>query len=640
MGNALETPSLDFHTMQRGADTHGVLDQATYQPILKTYLESLHILNTESATEEIDFSCRNYKEILFRQRVLQYVWPQCVGIPMLSFQISSDYGVDWWIGVFKPLLDIMLEQVCQLDRDGGVFVLLGWTDTSTSVMGHQTLLYFNAKTKKQIFFDPMHWYNDIMHQKQMATGYQPMVCVQLYEPMQQTIDTPEETANNKRDTCSVLCTLMYICCRRFGTSDLQGIAEMLQAVFLSQSWSTISTIRRNLWVLYYNLGESVKRGAPIPSLFRSLGLISNDWPQCTAAGARRKANGSKIMPCGIASCPKSVYCPYHRLRLLSPNGMTRNIVNEHDTTKCNTTLSTTRPVAPDLSDTYRLMQNTFESDSSWTPPGALGTKILKQKMKWEYIHIDQTLESCGLTVLDNIIHTGECTHMYVRITGFVTNQMHRVENIIRHCLTAAAGFIDGGSLVLDVACTSVNCTPPTLCNLGYGQAFINMLSKLEHLHTTLILWNNEARFLQTKSLMLFAMDNIGMSVEYLHIADVKPLESIDLLKTIKSAQRLSYIFVELNSFHMLPFTTKVPNRLLLLMCAVMDLQKKVPCIAKGAIIRIFPLSETTPATKYIIVSGEQNIVNEFIWPGRPDEQIKTHLKQMYSFIEVHISVRC
>ena len=134
MGNALETPSLDFHTMQRGADTHGVLDQATYQPILKTYLESLHILNTESATREIDFSCRNYKEILFRQRVLQYVWPQCVGIPMLSFQISSDYGVDWWIGVFKPLLDIMFEQMCQLDRE--TWKLLGGIEQGWPVAKH------------------------------------------------------------------------------------------------------------------------------------------------------------------------------------------------------------------------------------------------------------------------------------------------------------------------------------------------------------------------------------------------------------------------------------------------------------------------------------------------------------------------
>ena len=108
------------------------------------------------------------------------------------------------------------------------------------------------------------------------------------------------------------------------------------------------------------------------------------------------------------------------------------------------------------------------------------------------------------------------------------------------------------------------------------------------------MWNDEIRLLQTKTLMWFGMNHgIWQAMEYLHIADIKQTDhTVDLSTILKTAQRLSYIFVELKRFH-------AENKLEELVCAVMDLQTRVRFFT-GAIVCLHPTHPRTPVRKYVI----------------------------------------
>jgi hypothetical protein len=86
---------------KRGPSDTLSIDKDAYTPIVHEYLRSINVFkhyDREQPLEPIDIALyTDYRHIYKRQRILQFMWPQCVGIPMLYFDLERG-GMDVFSG--------------------------------------------------------------------------------------------------------------------------------------------------------------------------------------------------------------------------------------------------------------------------------------------------------------------------------------------------------------------------------------------------------------------------------------------------------------------------------------------------------------------------------------------------------------
>ena len=256
----------------RGPPNTIAIDGTIYKPIIDEYLRSINIFvkyDKDRVLDPIETKYNEYRHIYKRERHLQFIWPQCVGIPMLYFDLNTHH-IDWWIHMYRPYYDAMLYFECMNDRHGGVFILLGWIE---SYFEHQTVLHFDIQRRVQTFFDPTQQYDERMRDISLATDYIPHYHTPKGQPIQAII---ERHGRNMRhmsplDVCSVICFLLLVCCRRFGTTDIHGMSDIIQDLLLERP-KDVSTIRYQMWLFYIELGE---QGMQLSQLFAHVGLCGN-----------------------------------------------------------------------------------------------------------------------------------------------------------------------------------------------------------------------------------------------------------------------------------------------------------------------------------------------------------------------------
>jgi hypothetical protein len=647
MGNQLHNegnntyfpPPIDFHNMQRGPDSNKTLNKEEYLFLLKQYLRELGVWYNMpiQIPPNVDRKCTNYKESLIRQRVLQFVWPQCIGVPMLTFHISEITDVNWWVSVFQPHVDYVLQHTCA--TDDGVFMFIGWTNRA-ACMGHLTLMYFNATNRTQTFFDPMQTYNDIMRNVSLASGYHPTNCVVLpTEPLQITVEQGDEQPCSPYNTCAVLCTMTVICCRRFGTSDIQGIAYMFQTAIRSHTNRT--DIRHNLWVFYIQLGA---QDMTYEKLLSYLGLIHHSTKDihslltkstCAAAVDR----GNEAVPCNATVCVGTVYCPYHRQRLLNPNGMSSPVTGtQPNKSSCDIGMAVSRPVARNFPSVHHDIQNT-DLCFSWLPPCPIGRALIQKRCQWTYVQIDELLELSGRGIYNNTITRHNTIEglqgVYVRISGFTLNaQRERVLAIICDGVTYAAVSLDtkhahSFCLVFDVAV--VENSPPI------EQTFINRMqiefNRVRHFHAVVILWADKVLCFQTQGMdgihpiwkatieLMNPKWNDTIQSLTLCISNSNSIDPpINLLQLLRVSINLVYVFVEMRQgqFNIKPID---PNQMFLsIIKHILSMQWRSRMrIIEGAIVRILPnVGATNQLVTEYSYEWEPNgihLKNVIVWPG-------------------------
>ena len=261
----------------RGPHHAIAMDGTVYKPIINEYLHSIHIFETYDryrVLTPLPYMYNEYRHIYKREHILQFIWPQCVGIPMLYFDLDTHDSLDWWIDMYRPYFDAMLEYECTNDRHGGVFVLLGWIMEDVE---HQTVLHFDIHNKMHTFFDPMQRHNEQMKHKSLATGYKPNIQYHAHsdQPIQEILERHYHLSSPP-DSCSAICFLLLVCCRRFGTADLHGMSAIIKDLIVQRD-KDISTIRYNMWLFYIELG------VPGMQLFSRVGLcgVAASNPNCT-----------------------------------------------------------------------------------------------------------------------------------------------------------------------------------------------------------------------------------------------------------------------------------------------------------------------------------------------------------------------
>jgi hypothetical protein len=245
MGNSLHQRTSKIHneplyvsmgkptsrTAERGPESTIPLNATLYKPIVDEYLQHINISHDHYREDREksnigEYICM-YRHIYKRDRILQFIWPRCVGIPMLHFDLNKQKQFDWWINVYRPYIDIMLRDVCTEDVTGGVFMLLGWVEYQDE---HQTVLHFDIQNQVQTFFDPQGLYDERMRNKVLATGYTTNYRAPIieYDSIQQIIESRGPWWIPV-DTCAAICMLLLVCCRRFGTTDIHGMSDIIRS---------------------------------------------------------------------------------------------------------------------------------------------------------------------------------------------------------------------------------------------------------------------------------------------------------------------------------------------------------------------------------------------------------------------------
>ena len=259
----------------RGLHHAIAMDGTIYKPIIDKYLNSINIFETYDRSRvltPLSATYNKYRHIYKRERILQFIWPQCVGIPMLYFDLDTYDNINCWIDMYRPYFDVMLEDECTKDRHGGVFILLGWI---TEDVEHQTVLHFDIHNKTHTFFDPMQRHDEQMRHKSLATGYKPQYHAPSDQPIQMVVERHYHRSSPP-DSCSAICFLLLVCCRRFGTADIHGMSDIIKDLILQRD-RDVSTIRYHMWLFYIELG------IPGMQLFSHVGLSGSAAtnPSCT-----------------------------------------------------------------------------------------------------------------------------------------------------------------------------------------------------------------------------------------------------------------------------------------------------------------------------------------------------------------------
>jgi hypothetical protein len=392
MGN-ISHATTDSATPQARASS---VNQDVYNDIVNEYLTSIGIFSSAyDPPNTIDIRFAKPRYIDKRVCALRFLWPHCIGIPMLFFDLDANSDVMWWVDLFRPYIDHVLPQACASEPESGVFMFLGW---SYLYKKHLTVLHFDPIGRIQTFFDPMQHFTPLMSGVSLATGFTPHT--KFYEiPLQMALEWYHHRAI-PLGICSAICMLMVVCCRRFGTSDIYGIHEIVAHLVWNRQYD-ISTIRYNLWLFYIQLG----RVRTLPDLLRHLGLVGSTGSRtCTAT-----SSGS--VPCKGPVCAGSPYCPFHARRLLTAHG-----IRIEGT-----------PTAVYV-DQIKLHRSACTRRSAWAPPGPHGMVVWNAypTKNRSYVHIERTLLSVSMAILQQTVERMVARHsdvntiplLYIRITGF------------------------------------------------------------------------------------------------------------------------------------------------------------------------------------------------------------------------------
>lgn len=221
------------------------------------YMSRLGILGNVNEPHAIERQT-DYHHILLRQRVLQYVWPQCIGLPVMYFDLKAIPDLQWWVmQVYRPHLHIMIEERCDPDTPGGIFVFLGWVvdaDLGGDHSEHQTLLHFDLQNRVHTFYDPLGLWNANMTAVRLLEGWTPRI-VPSQSTIQGILEGPPATPWSPGNVCAPVCALVMACCRRFATADISGVVGALCTVFASlQTEQQVQEARHGLWRFWMDLG--------------------------------------------------------------------------------------------------------------------------------------------------------------------------------------------------------------------------------------------------------------------------------------------------------------------------------------------------------------------------------------------------
>ena len=417
MGNLVDAPMDDNNVIQ--SSTNIGIDTDVYEDAVNQYLTSIGILsayNPNQPFRPINHTYSTYRHVYKRERVMQFLWPQCIGIPMLSFDLDANDDIAWWVHMFRPYVDHILANECVNDRARGVFMFLGW---SIGYEEHLTVLHFDPVHRVQTFFDPMQHATRLMSDRPLATGYTTHgmfhdIPLQMVLEWYQHDSVPD-------GVCSAVCVLMVLCCHRFGTSDIHG----MQAIVTRLVWNRhrdISTIRHNLWMFYIRLG----RLKVLSDVLQHVGLFGRSVTgTCTAAV--RNDSGTKLVPCNHQACAGWAYCSDHIERLLASNQIK---IHGTSPTTCGAVLlehyhTAPRPVAVHF-ENIEVDRSVWLCTTAWTPPEPYGIDILKggPGQRW-FVQIERVLLSVGMAILrqtlDSMMSTTPSTVplLYLRLSGFL-----------------------------------------------------------------------------------------------------------------------------------------------------------------------------------------------------------------------------
>ncbi len=123
-----------------------------------------------------------------------------------------------------------------LQRRRGISVVhlsFFWTDAQNIYRGHGCLLVFDARSKKQHFFNPWgyvdHWLTTKFAEVTLVDGFQPARPQEDAWPteddsMQTTLD---ENQHNISGSCSLYCVLVAVLCTRFGFGKPRVMANLI-----------------------------------------------------------------------------------------------------------------------------------------------------------------------------------------------------------------------------------------------------------------------------------------------------------------------------------------------------------------------------------------------------------------------------
>ena len=391
--------------------THNHLDQTAYEEVVNQYLTSIGILSVydpDRTLNTIKHTFTESRHMYTRQCVLRFLWPQCLGVPMIAIDLDANSDIMWWVHMFQPYVDYMVSHATA--GGDGVFMFLGWSYLYDE---HLTVLHFDPIHRIQTFFDPMQHFTQMMSGVSLATGY--TTHTKFYEiPLQSALEWYYHDAI-PLGVCSAICMLMVVCCRRFGTCDIYGINDIVTRLVWNRQYD-ISTIRYNLWMFYIRLG----RMKTLPDLLRHLGLVGPTVTgPCTAAVQHTNAT----QPCNEPSCAESAYCPVHMQRLLASDEIK---------------MERQPGVVVIRVGNVTINRSACLRRSAWTAPGPRGMAILNEN--YLYVQLERALLSECMAILKATVEgIGHHSLLYVRITGFAFPEEEKwVSSIIKICLDMIA----------------------------------------------------------------------------------------------------------------------------------------------------------------------------------------------------------
>ena len=262
-----------------------------------------------------------------------------------------------WTNV-KTITPRVNDPVAPVCADVGFIVqITAYDETSYN---HMMLMHFDPTTRQQTLYDPNNsgWVHDYFGRaltdpmwvdghagSRPPTGYG--VDWSSYEADFQGLQTllectPSEpcgsgTVGGARgqhspgNCCVSVCALVVVCCRRFGTSDLETMAGAIHNVLKSLTqrdrWAmtprrqsrgaSMANIRARLYRLNYDLTNATTyRGT-----LRRLGLVDVPGPQVCGAVT---GDALESVPCAQPACPNEALCARHRalLGLVGPSNTT------------------------------------------------------------------------------------------------------------------------------------------------------------------------------------------------------------------------------------------------------------------------------------------------------------------------------
>ena len=351
-----------------------------------------------------------------------FVFPQCLGASYIAMDLRH-HGLDFWIDAYKPIFDFAVKRCMDDPNDPGFFLFVRIVDGVRYVDDGNpnpnwavrvALVYVKPVQRVQVLYDPGNQGFGRALQSTPLPALGPVdrgpgaVTLAGYtimndngnffmERIQKNLSfTPRQLAS----LSAAMCTLVYICCRRFGTWDLLHMDNAIGYVCIPnqpgqrqanpQDYDDKPDPRLFHNVINHMLElnqELTHEAATYGALVKRLALT----PDADTDGeqAPRKC-GAAVWhwilspPCPNPPCPNQVLCPQHR-NLLSA---TPNVP-----VPCDTDL--------EARTTGRFTDIAYERTTTphWWPPSVTGTSLMHEHQAGPARH-------AGGPANDAILHGG------------------------------------------------------------------------------------------------------------------------------------------------------------------------------------------------------------------------------------------